>query len=716
MSAQQHAGRYAEAALRDDGSLAKGVAVSVLVAGTSVPAILYTDRDRSGTAGNPALTDPQSGMLTFWVDAGTYDLIGPGVTLLSMPVGVDAADVAPLDDNGIVPVANLPVGTTAGTVMAGDDNRIAGSEQSANKGQPGGYAGLDSSGVVPLGNLPGGGTDVLSVAGKTGHVALAEGDIASLVADLAAKAAASQQIIAGSGLTGGGTLAADRTLAVVFGTTAGTVMEGSDNRIAGAVLAATTAAATSTSILAVKLSGDLATRFGFLADGTIISGEPPKTVSNVTGTSTVTVTTSTNHGYGTGDVVVIAGVSGISGVNGTWPITRTSATQFTLTGATGSGTYGTGTGTVQRQLGNTGAVTEGVWNFLLPGTSRDGMVIRGRESASVQLLTARDYQGSPIFSIASFGGAGVYGDKIWATNNVFGRTLIGNESGGLRIASGDPAGGIDVIAEGNAATPPTANPDGSHLGEGSFATGEGVVRWTRYGRPRARTSYGHEDELLTPVHRRVQTIAAPGGDSTLILTGVLPPTVATANITPSSDDQAEGPLVKYLTTAASGVDAGVISPVGAVQPRWAPYFYGRIRTDASAITSTRLAVGLVSADIASNAGPASTGSYSTAAGAWLRYDTGVDGTAFWRTVTGSGTTATVTTTTAAITADTSYELIIEINAAASSIRFVINGTAVATHSTNLPSASAALAAIARLRTLAASARALRFGRITWSSL
>lgn len=41
----------------------------------------------------------------------------------------------------------------------------------------------------------------------------------------------STQLIAGSGLTGGGTLAANRTLSVNYGTTAGTVAEGNDSRI-----------------------------------------------------------------------------------------------------------------------------------------------------------------------------------------------------------------------------------------------------------------------------------------------------------------------------------------------------------------------------------------------------------------------------------------------------------------------------------------------------
>lgn len=50
-----------------------------------------------------------------------------------------------------------------------------------------------------------------------------------------AKANSNLSIQAGAGLTGGGTLTQNRTLAVQFGTTAGTVMEGNDSRIAGAL-------------------------------------------------------------------------------------------------------------------------------------------------------------------------------------------------------------------------------------------------------------------------------------------------------------------------------------------------------------------------------------------------------------------------------------------------------------------------------------------------
>ena len=52
---------------------------------------------------------------------------------------------------------------------------------------------------------------------------------------LDAKAPATRLVSAGTGLTGGGDLSADRTLAANFGTTAGTIAQGNDSRITGAL-------------------------------------------------------------------------------------------------------------------------------------------------------------------------------------------------------------------------------------------------------------------------------------------------------------------------------------------------------------------------------------------------------------------------------------------------------------------------------------------------
>lgn len=58
-----------------------------------------------------------------------------------------------------------------------------------------------------------------------------ESDITGLITDLAAKAPTARVLTAGSGLTGGGDLSANRSFAVSFGSTAGTVVQGNDSRM-----------------------------------------------------------------------------------------------------------------------------------------------------------------------------------------------------------------------------------------------------------------------------------------------------------------------------------------------------------------------------------------------------------------------------------------------------------------------------------------------------
>jgi hypothetical protein len=83
-------------------------------------------------------------------------------------------------------------------------------------------AGIAKSKLAPLGIAD---ADVSTIS---------EGKITNLTSDLAAKVAITRQVLPGTGLSGGGDLSADRTLAVSFGTTLGTVAQGNDSRITGA--------------------------------------------------------------------------------------------------------------------------------------------------------------------------------------------------------------------------------------------------------------------------------------------------------------------------------------------------------------------------------------------------------------------------------------------------------------------------------------------------
>lgn len=71
--------------------------------------------------------------------------------------------------------------------------------------------------------------------------AIAESQVTGLVSDLAGKVPTGRNVAAGTGLTGGGPLSGDVSLAVAYGTSAGTAAQGNDSRIVGALQSLTAA-------------------------------------------------------------------------------------------------------------------------------------------------------------------------------------------------------------------------------------------------------------------------------------------------------------------------------------------------------------------------------------------------------------------------------------------------------------------------------------------
>lgn len=69
------------------------------------------------------------------------------------------------------------------------------------------------------------------VAAGSDPLALAQSQVTDLTTDLAARALTATSITAGTGLSGGGTLAADRTLAVTYGTSSSSACVGNDSRL-----------------------------------------------------------------------------------------------------------------------------------------------------------------------------------------------------------------------------------------------------------------------------------------------------------------------------------------------------------------------------------------------------------------------------------------------------------------------------------------------------
>ena len=145
-----------------------------------------------------------------------------------------------------------------------------------------------------------------------------------------------------------------------------------------------------------------------------------------------------------------------------------------------------------------------------------------------------------------------------------------------------------------------------------------------------------------------------------------------------------GEYINYLSANPSGSNWGIRTTnftelSGATSPVW--MCSGKTGASASDLTNLRMWIGMC------NSNPIGSDNPGVIPMAMFRYATGVDGTAFWRTVTDDGASSTITTTTVAVAINTRYEFRIEW-LRAGSIDFFINQQLVASHTTNLPSATA----------------------------
>lgn len=169
--------------------------------------LLVEDEDYTKSGSEIVFFDPlyEDDVVTAW-------LVGPIQSLGNIPT-----DISNLTDNlGIIPTGTADLNNTAGFltgVQAGTNVSIDTSNPLKPK--------ISTTSTIDIAS--GAGTSTTSVMSQK-----------AVTDELNTKANTSTQVMAGTGLEGGGNLSANRTLSVKYGTTAGTAAQGDDARLSDA--------------------------------------------------------------------------------------------------------------------------------------------------------------------------------------------------------------------------------------------------------------------------------------------------------------------------------------------------------------------------------------------------------------------------------------------------------------------------------------------------
>lgn len=182
-------------------------------------------------------------------------------------------------------------------------------------------------------------------------------------------------------------------------------------------------------------------------------------------------------------------------------------------------------------------------------------------------------------------------------------------------------------------------------------------------------------DLVVPWSKRLMSFHKDPGGTTYTTYGTAAPTTSG---TLSNLDDADGPWMGHASATPTGSSAGFYTAYTIVRRDWSPSCVFRFRSG-NASTTLRYWMGFFSAD------PSAAGALGTIHGAAFGYDTVVDGTAYWRSVTSDGSSSTRTATSVAYSTSTPYTMRIDLSSGAA--RFWINGNLVNQHTANLPSAT-----------------------------
>lgn len=213
---------------------------------------------------------------------------------------------------------------------------------------------------------------------------------------------------------------------------------------------------------------------------------------------------------------------------------------------------------------------------------------------------------------------------------------------------------------------------------------------------------GNDRRLLHDLYKKRQMQLLPRFNSTTIDTvGMAAPTVAGSGVTQAilGNDYS---VLRFLANAGTGSDSYMLDTAGICRIGFESEHVWVIQIG-NVITSYRVWWGLTTANLSAVGAP------TTQSVAAFRYDTGVDTASVqFRAVTCDGASGVTTTATGVtVTATQAYRFVIITSS--SDVKFYIDGTLVATHTTNLPAANTNLGHQVVVRTLDASNK-----RVEWS--
>jgi hypothetical protein len=123
-------------------------------------------------------------------------------------------------------------------------------------------------------------------------------------------------------------------------------------------------------------------------------------VSAATNATPIVITTSAVHGLVTGDTVVITGAAGNTAANGTWEVTVTSTTQFSLTGSAGNGAWTSG-GTVRKRTNTRVQLASAVTQTIASTGPRSAWTASANITATLNTTDYKEHQYSDSIDIAA---------------------------------------------------------------------------------------------------------------------------------------------------------------------------------------------------------------------------------------------------------------------------------------------------------------------------